>query len=390
MKKLIILLLSALLVLTSCAGGEASDISQDAVSFGEQSETGEEVPKEESLPAEESEVSAEDTSVPEESEVSVPDETSKTPEVSIPDETSKESEESIPEETSKEPDVSEPEKTDAAVEQALKLIEQGKTKESYEVLYKSGSDAAKEMLKDFVVVYTKYESVFSWDYNGSIISKVVATLTCDENGFIIHDYAESSLSSLRFTVERTYVNDEHGKPITCVHVYTSNDSGTENGVKSEITFSYDDRGNMIMSVSVADTDTTITELEYDDNNNIIYESSVNEAVGLNAANHYRYDYDENGNITKKYELVNYGKDDEYIYSYDEYFYDSDGKLSKIESYSNQGDADEPKFSLSDIENYTYNEYGILMKTVRNVVLGNLNQTDTATYSDYLFFYRPQK
>lgn len=368
MKKLIFLLLSALLVLTSCGGGDVSELSQDTVSYGEQSEVSEsdEVSKgvsaEESVPEEESEVSAEDTTVPEESEVSVPDETSK------------ESEEYIPEETSKESDVSESEKTDAAVDQALKLIEEGKIKESYEILYKSGTNAAKEMLKDFVVVYTKNESLLE---SGEIDSS--ETYTYDENGFLVYQ----EVFAFNMVTEYTFINGENGKPVTSTQVMN-----TSFGVRIyEFTHHYNEEGLLIRKEGVSENGKTLHEYEYDSHGNEIYLHFVSNEYDMDTKEYYKYDYDSVGNITNKYTIYDLGTPDEYIGSYYAYFYDNEGKLIKKDLYycNENGEA------LDTTYEYFYNELGLLTAstyTIHDQFLSFRNST--TTYSDYLFFYRPQK
>lgn len=365
MKKLIVLLLSALLVLTSCGGGDVSELSQDTVSYGEQSEASEseEVSKgvsaEESVPEEESEVSAEDTTVPEESEVSVPDETSK------------ESEEYIPEETSKESDVSESEKTDAAVDQALKLIEEGKVKESYEVLYKSGTDAAKEMLKDFVVVYRKCET-----YDDFSELKSYDEYSYDENGFLIYEYSKTWHS-----VEYTYVNDENGNPIVC----TQKDCETGDVETYEAVNTYDINGHLI-KIAVGNH---IEEYEYDTYGNVILKRTNRDSMGIGRPDteYYKYEYNALGDIVKKY--YSFISEPETVDYYEEHFYDNEGVLMKTEYYQNLAFGQADNFVHIETVTYHYDENGLLIKTI-DTYLGNPTETMTTTYSDYLFFYRPQK
>ena len=62
---------------------------------------------------------------------------------------------------------------------------------------------------------------------------------------------------------------------------------------------------------------------------------------------------------------------------------------KTEYYQNLAFGQADNFVHIETVTYHYDENGLLIKTI-DTYLGNPTETMTTTYSDYLFFYRPQK
>lgn len=263
---------------------------------------------------------------------------------------------------------------------ALKLIEDGKYKEAYEILEELGDyKDSKELLSRFRYVPVKSE--FYYTYGDSII-----TIT-----------SKATLNKKNLPSKITYIDGEEENTIKFTYDskgrLTSRELGTDDHwQKSEITYDsdgnmieiknsdddgfrdiwkniYDSKGNKIKEeYETSYGDRRITEYTYDSKGNLIKEEFESDGGSKNVT---EYIYDSKGNLIKKEFKSDYqSSTTEYTYDYKgnlikkefesdggsrnvtEYIYDSKGNL--IEEVS-EGD-----YYINRYE-YTYDSYGNMIE-----------------------------
>lgn len=242
------------------------------------------------------------------------------------------------------------------VDEALALVNDGKTKEAYSLLYKNKTDAAaKKMLGDFKVYYTKVTSdgeteTYSFDDKGNIISR--------GNYRYENSYGNNGKLSTRI---ETY--DDFGTPIKTEFFYDSNDvlvksiesyeDGEYGTVIRTTEYSYNSAGLLIKATTTDNTQegAEAEEFTYDSNNYLIKYAEIRREGTPDDV--YSFKYDENGNLAEIME-------------------EDVGKLDAVCKYTCDDLGNVAKEVITD-----YNEDGSVDE-----------DTATTEYFDYVYFYCP--
>ena len=307
---------------------------------------------------------------------------------------------------------------------ALKLIEEKKYEEAYEILNSlENNEDAKEYLNHFYFIPTKVSSnyVFEFTYNESYlptkIHRVYETYShttdnvYDANGNLIQSAVTDTSYDNTTIYNHTY--DSVGNLIKSVITYTNDDAS------NIIDYTYDTNGNLIKEVSTTNYGSKynnasfkkVFDYTYDDNGNLIkeaYAMVIDDVITEDREYRYEYDhngrllrkyvddnlsygyeYDENGNIVREYNAAHTCYEREYdangniikyvqmdaggISSVYEYTYDTNGRLIKT-TYE---DRDMSKFSID----YEYDLHGNLIKET-TTYLPNKKSTVEYTYNKF--------
>ncbi len=275
--------------------------------------------------------------------------------------------------------------TPESIKSAQELIKEGKIAEAYAVLIADrDNELAKDMLADFLVVpthtsakrYTQYKYVKETVYNEHGDTKYITVndpvygekiefeyeYIYDENGNILKaSERDISYDSVKVT---EYVYDEHNRPIKIIEEYNT----VEN--------LYDEHGNVIKkTVTDNEGNVSIYEYTFDEHGNELSESSSYNGESDGISRTYSYEYNAQGDITKKC----YFNSDKLITDVTfEYTYDAKGRKTKIVtsapqststeeiSYNENGDIIKsvkltPGFTTETVHEYTYSEDGRLEK-----------------------------
>jgi hypothetical protein len=163
---------------------------------------------------------------------------------------------------------------------------------------------------------TKVESK-RYTSTGKVLFKTV--FIYDPGGNLIEEKQLDSQDVLRG--KKVYTNDDKGNAIEMVvyrdsatvksrYVYTYDDKGNvieekyykrgSNALNSRVTYTYDDKGNKVQDKTYdADGSWAVSHIySYDSKGNMVDEK-IMQADGLNGRNTFTYEYDSNGNWTKR-------------------------------------------------------------------------------------------
>lgn len=196
--------------------------------------------------------------------------------------------------------------------------------------------------------------------DGRIISKTTQTMEYDKYGNITKRVTEDSFGfSNTYLVEYTY--DSEGRILT---------SKNNTGFDEEKTYTYDDRGNLI-EICVDGEDKFI--YTYDENNNLLseeYKGAYRDAWDYI----YKYTYDSMGNKTSEY-LKEIGNQSEE--TYERTFDDKGNLLKQVHSYRSG------RIEKDTTDEYTYNEKGLQITRKQTSRDGDVNScfTEELTYDD---------
>lgn len=248
----------------------------------------------------------------------------------------------------------------AILESAQQLIDEGKYKEAYVLLYENkGDDAVKEMLEHFVVkpaeekikYYDIYNYITETEYNEygdeiSIIGQYDYTYKYK------YDYTYNSNGTIR--IKKEYL-----------------DGGDE---PYEITqYTYDDNSNLVEKLinSCTSNDTKKYLYEYNSNNDIVKETytfvSNAEVISRYV---YTYSYNDNNVLAKKV-TEDYVREET-----KEEFYNEDGNVIKAVETDSQDNV--------DTYEYTYNENGDIIKEIYTYLPFNEEPIESVTEYDYKY------
>lgn len=284
--------------------------------------------------------------------------------------------------------------------EVTKLISEGKYEDAYKLLYAARKDEeAKELLKNFVWL-AKKTTTGAYDTEGS-----ETVFEFDEKGNVL---VKNLVYSGGGTEKTTYRYDENGRVIEEKFYWNGSAEYSE-------TFEYDDDGNVIKREYVSDgfsrtevatvenglvvkktitTDFGKTEelLHYDENRHLSYIETVENGVKTKTNSYY---YDKDGKLLRDIYHGIYDFVSEYTYNengvlvktvtYDtssdnknstEFVYDEDGKKIKT-IYINYGE--------KSVTEHFYDELGRLVKSLQDPENGGLYFEEN--HSDYVCFYK---
>ncbi len=230
--------------------------------------------------------------------------------------------------------VSQSENKESICDKALELLKDGKIKDAYALLYANRKDNdAKEMMADFKVLYTnmvsRYYSVYQrqneYTYNqyGDIVmSKEAYRLNANTYMDLVYNY------------EYTY--NSTGKKLTC----EKREKGSDN--YELFKYEYNDQGQLVCEESWC------------------YSGSTAGTPKV-----YKYEYDSDGNVIKKF-LYN----DVDCLCECTYVYENGNLIKSVDNYTDG--------EVIEI-NYTYNEYNHVLSETKITTKGDYTDESTTEY-----------
>jgi len=192
---------------------------------------------------------------------------------------------------------------------------------------------------------------------------------------ILYEYDENGNNNKMVTYRQEDVTTELYTYNNDGHIKTSSWSRLPVDEPSSKEFFYDEKGNEIEIKYLEDGKyeySTIFEIEYDKNGNVISEKKYDKFQGgrdIETDHFIKAKYDKKGNMVER----RYCGEGNTVYSIEEFEYDSNGNVLKKIENSGIG---------KKIEIYEYNEYGELIKSL--IYRGNdvLKSTITCKYEKY--------
>lgn len=249
------------------------------------------------------------------------------------------------------------------IDKATALIEDGKYKEAYELLYENKSfPEAAEMLASFTV---NAEKVTNKNYE---VYESFKETTYNEQGDPVKIYSDYTYVERYFITENFEYIYENGKMLQCL-----SKTDEESSKPDKIIYTYDENGNLIKFEEKRGLDesgnpsyTRYETYEYDENGNV-----TKKELFFDGVMNYRhtYEYDAKGNKTKETILNFENKTEEIIYTYDE-----NGNLIKTFKPTE-------KYSLTN--EYTYNDRGDVLS---EKIIQEMYETDFTQTVDKIYEY----